>query len=116
MLWGYGHYKYFYSYSAGIVFRCQILTSKVYPRAVRVKHLRYLKAYFASLKNDLISYTDRRSKRKIFMALFNNYNIYFSIATYFKSSSCTKSQEFSNSRLVVDEDDSGKFRLEMVLN
>ena len=34
MLWVYSHYKYFYSYSAVIEFRRQILTSKVDPRAV----------------------------------------------------------------------------------
>ena len=37
MLWVYGHYKYVYSYSAGIDFRRQSLTSKVDSRAVRVK-------------------------------------------------------------------------------
>ena len=36
LLWYYGHYKYFYSYSAGIDFRRQILTFKVDPRAARV--------------------------------------------------------------------------------
>ena len=35
MLWVYGHNKYVPSYSAGIDFRRQILTSKVDPRAVR---------------------------------------------------------------------------------
>ena len=35
MLWVYGHYKYFNSYSVGIdfVYRCQISMTKVYPRA-----------------------------------------------------------------------------------
>ena len=42
MLWVYGHYKYFYSYSAGIYFWRRILTSKVDPRAVRVKVLHML--------------------------------------------------------------------------
>ena len=37
MLWVYGHYKQFKSYSAGIDFRRQNLTSKVGPRADRVK-------------------------------------------------------------------------------
>ena len=39
MLWVYDHYKYVHSYSAGIdlVYRRQILTTKVFPRAVRVK-------------------------------------------------------------------------------
>ena len=40
MLWVYDHYKYVYSYSARIVvseFSGQILTTKVDPRAVRVK-------------------------------------------------------------------------------
>ena len=36
MLWVYGQYKYFYSYSAGVDFSCQNLTTNVYPRAVRV--------------------------------------------------------------------------------
>ena len=43
MLWVYGHYNYFYSYNAGIDFsrqyRRQILTTKVYPRAVMNKGL-----------------------------------------------------------------------------
>ena len=50
MLWVYGHYKYVYSYSAGIdftrqnltsvdVYRRQILTSKVDPRTVKVKRI-----------------------------------------------------------------------------
>ena len=45
MLWVYGHYKYFYSYSARIdfsrqnlMYRRQILTTKVDPRAVRVNY------------------------------------------------------------------------------
>ena len=37
MLWVYGHYKYFNSFSAGIDFRRQILTSKVDPRTEMVK-------------------------------------------------------------------------------
>ena len=37
VLWVYNQYKYIYSYSAGINFRRQILTSKIDPRAVRVK-------------------------------------------------------------------------------
>ena len=36
MLWVYDHYKYFYSYSAGIDFSRQNLTPKVDPRAVTV--------------------------------------------------------------------------------
>ena len=36
MLWVYGYYKYFNSFSAGIVFRRQILMSKDGPRAERV--------------------------------------------------------------------------------
>ena len=39
MLWVYGHYK-VYSFSAGIDFRRQILTSKVDPRTERVKTTR----------------------------------------------------------------------------
>ena len=45
MLWVYGHYKYFYSFSAGIdldvrsdVCRRQVLTSKVDPHAVRINN------------------------------------------------------------------------------
>ena len=37
MLWVYDQYKYFYSYSAGIDFRRQILTSEDDPCTVRVK-------------------------------------------------------------------------------
>ena len=37
MLYVYGRYKYLYSYSAGIDYRRQILTTKVYPRTVKVK-------------------------------------------------------------------------------
>ena len=37
MLWVYEHLKYVYSYSAGIDFSRQILTTKVDPRAVRAK-------------------------------------------------------------------------------
>ena len=36
ILWVYDQYKYVYSYSAGIDFRRQNLTSKVDPHAVRV--------------------------------------------------------------------------------
>ena len=38
MLWVYRSYKYDYSYSAGIDFRRQILTSKFDPRTVRVNN------------------------------------------------------------------------------
>ena len=38
MLWVHGHYKYYYSYSAGIDFRREILTTKVDPRTVRFNH------------------------------------------------------------------------------
>ena len=44
MLWVYEHHKYVYSYSAGIDFSesdVYILTTKVAPRAVRVKAKRY---------------------------------------------------------------------------
>ena len=36
MLWVHGHYKLFYSFTAGTVFRRQILTSQDGPRAERV--------------------------------------------------------------------------------
>ena len=39
MLWVYGHYKYVYSYSVGIDFTRQILTSKDDLCAVRVKNI-----------------------------------------------------------------------------
>ena len=38
MSWVYDSYKYFCSYSAGIEFRRQILSTKVDPRAVRVRY------------------------------------------------------------------------------
>ena len=37
MLWVYGRYEYFNSYSAGIYFRRQTLTPKVDPRVVSIK-------------------------------------------------------------------------------
>ena len=42
----YGHYKYCYSYSAGIDFRRQILTTKVDLRAIRVKLLQSRRCLF----------------------------------------------------------------------
>ena len=71
MLWVYGRYKYGISFSAGIVFRRQILTFKDDPRTERVKELitetleggmcfnplsphDALKYHFTSLKTDLI--------------------------------------------------------------
>ena len=39
MLWVFAHYEYFNSYSAGIDFRRQNLTSTVDPRAITVKLL-----------------------------------------------------------------------------
>ena len=36
MLWVYDHYEYFYSYSAGIDFRRQILSTEVDPRTIWV--------------------------------------------------------------------------------
>ena len=46
MLLVYGQYKYCYSYSAGIDFRRQILTTKVDPRAIRVKLLQSRRCLF----------------------------------------------------------------------
>ena len=43
--------------------------------------------------------------------LFKYYHYLFSFATHFKSPSSTTSREL---RLVVDEDDNGKFRIERV--
>ena len=87
MLWVYGHYTYFYPYSVVIDCRRQILTSKVDPRAVRVKSLLWmkwafkhqdvwsqnnplsphdaLKHHFTSLKTDLIFLQQRVLERKI---------------------------------------------------
>ena len=50
------------------------------------------------------------------MELFNNNNIFFSFATHFISSFHSLQGENcdSNSRLVVDKNDNGKFRLERV--
>ena len=66
---------------------------------------------FAYLKNDLINYIVHLSQRKLSSNCFNNHNILFSFTTHFKSSSPTTSRE---SRLVVDKDDTGKFRFERV--
>ena len=53
MLWVYGRYNYFYSYSAGIDFsrQNQILSTKVNPRAVRVEGLTGAKASWIQVKN-----------------------------------------------------------------
>ena len=67
MLWVCGHYKYYYSYSAGIdfrsesdVYRRQILTAKVDPRTVRVKLDEY------SVFTELIA-KSRRSHNAVLM-------------------------------------------------
>ena len=51
MLWVYDHYKYFYSYSAGIDFTRQNVMSKVDPSAVGAKsnHPSQIYAYLLSL-------------------------------------------------------------------
>ena len=52
------------------------------------------------------------------MEQFNNNNIFFSFATHFKSFFHSLQVENcdSNSRLVVDENDNGKFKIEKVKN
>ena len=64
MLWVYDHFKYFYSYSAGIdfspsesdVYRRQILTTKVDPRAVRVTRLHKSRSSRSELEFDLSNF------------------------------------------------------------
>ena len=52
---------------------------------------------------------------KMFLELFNNNNIFFHLSPTFSHFHLLQVENFdSNSRLVVDEDDNGKFRLEMV--
>ena len=51
------------------------------------------KHHFASLKNDLISLKPMGFGTKIFMEQLTNNNIFFTFATYFKSSSSTTSRE-----------------------
>ena len=69
---------------------------------------------FVSLKNDLIS-APNCFKNTIFHATLLIITRSFSFPTHFKSSSSTTSRELRQQfRLVVDEDDNGKFRLERV--
>ena len=61
---------------------------------------------FASLKNDLISYTWWVPEQTFSCNCFNNNKIFFSFAIHFKSSSTTTSQELRQQFVaVVDEDD-----------
>ena len=61
MLLFYGHYIYVYSYSAGIDFRRQILTSKVDPRTVRVKAVLPECVVFAALGDTVHAVSGRGS-------------------------------------------------------
>ena len=73
-----------------------------------------LKHHFTSLKTDLISLQTYGFSRKISMKLYYQY---MAIFTHLKSSSSTSIPAEicdSNSRLVVDEDDNGKFRVKRV--
>ena len=118
MLWVYGHYKYFYSYSAGIDFSRQNPTStdvRFYPRAVRVKPSRCIKASFciSEVSPNVLQLVVL--ERKFSWNCFNNIDIFFHLSTTsghlhpLQVKNCD-----SNSRLVVDEDDNGKFRLQRV--
>ena len=74
-----------------------------------------LKHYFAYLKNDLISWNLVVLERKLSWNCFKNNSICFHLsptASHFHPLQVENCD--SNSRLVVDEDDNGKFRLERV--
>ena len=87
-------------------------TNSVLSTLLRLRLIKTITVHnFAYLKNDLINYIVHLSQRKFSSNCFNNHNILFSFTTHFKSSSPTTSRE---SRLVVDKDDTGKFRFERV--
>ena len=69
--------------------------------------------HFAYLKIDSIFFKPMGFRLIFLLEQLNNNNIFFAFATHFKSSA-SASNCASNSRLVVDEDDNGKFRLKMV--
>ena len=92
MLSVYDHYKYFYYYSAGMDYRRQILTTKVYPHAVRVKPSRCIKASFYIPENRLNFPTTGGFKMKIsmklvyqYMAIFINFHPLQIIFIHYKS-------------------------------
>ena len=70
-----------------------------------------LKHHFTSLKNDLISGNLVVLERKFSWNCSENNSIFF---LFFTFSSTTSRELDSNSRLVVDENDNGKFRLQRV--
>ena len=114
MLWVYAHYKYFYSYSAGIDFRRQTLTcadvsltTKVAPRAVRVKPSGCITASFYIPEKRLDFSTTKEGKFP--------WNCYQNMTIFLPTSSHLHPLQVENSRLVVDEDANGKFILERVL-
>ena len=99
MLWVYGHYKYFYSYCAGIDFgphnltssvcRRQILTSNVNPHALRVEP-----SWCIQASEEWLDFVKPRGFRtKFVLSCFKNNYIFVSFATHFKSSSSTTSRE-----------------------
>ena len=68
-----------------------------------------IKHHFTSLKTLQLGFWEWKHETGLeYMAIFL---IFF---THFKSSSSTTSRELRHSRLVVDEDDNGKCRLERV--
>ena len=74
-----------------------------------------LKHHFASLKNDLVSRNRGGSERKFSWNCFKNNSILFHLSptsSHFHPLQVENCD--SNSRLVVDGDDNGKFRLERV--
>ena len=61
------------------------------------------KYLFASLNNDLISLKPMRFGTKIFMEQLTNNNIFFTFATYLKSSKLTTSRELRQQFVACSE-------------
>ena len=97
------------------VCRHQILTSTVDPRTIKFKPSRCIKASFC-ISEELLNFLKPREIRtKIVMELCNNNNIFVHLTP---SSSHLHPLQIENcdshSRLVVDEDDHDKFKLERI--
>ena len=120
MLWVYDHYENVYSYSAWIDFRgstlvviicrLQIMTTKVDARTVMVKPSRCTKAP-SCISEELLNFLQLVVlERQFSWNCFQNNTIFFHPHLHpLQVENCD-----SNSRLVVDEDDNGKFRLEQI--
>ena len=99
-----------------VVCRRQILTSKVDPRTVRVKPSQCIKTSLYIPKNRLNFLTTRGFRMNSVMKLvYQDMEIVYTFSPTSSHLHPLQVENYDrNSRLVVDEDDNGKFRLERV--